>query len=267
MLAEQRRQAILERLERSESVLVADLCQQFGVSDMTIRRDLDTLERRNLLQKVHGGAVRISKAATEPPYDYKRELQREEKKAISRRALRLITDGDTVALSAGTTTWNIAAALTDGKRELTLVTNSTNIALALQENGFDDIMLSGGSFRTPSDALVGPYAERVSESLNTDTLFLGVHGVHADKGLSTPNVAEAEVNRCLMRAARRVVVVADYTKLGLVALATIAPLSEVDILITDDKAPTGYLRQIEELGVEVVVAGLNQEVDLSETET
>lgn len=251
-------------LERSMSVSVTGLCEYFGVSDMTIRRDLDALSRRNMLQKVHGGAVQTSKAATEPPYDYKRRLQREEKKAISLSALRLIKSGEAVALSAGTTTWNIAAGLAGGNRRLALITNSTNNALALQENGFADVTLSGGSFRTPSDALVGPYAERVCESLNTDTLFLGVHGADVNKGLTTPNVAEAAVNLCLMRAARKVVVVADYTKLGVVALANIAPLSEVDILITDDKAPIEYLRQIEGSGVEVIVAELNHEVNFGQ---
>lgn len=256
MLAERRRQNILEELEHSESVSVSELCERFGVSDMTIRRDLDALAAQNLLRKVHGGAVRaIGKMGIEPHFAQKRNLQRLEKKAIAREAVRLIQPGDAVALSAGTTTWHIAAALrqTNGDGH-TFVTNSTNVALALQENGWDQIVLSGGIFRTPSDALVGPYAERTLRTLNADVLFLGVHGIDVDAGLTTPNIAEAETNRVLIEAAQRVVVVADHTKLGVVALAHIVPLSKVDVLITDDKAREEQLREIELAEVRVIVA-------------
>jgi DeoR/GlpR family transcriptional regulator of sugar metabolism len=244
----------LTELEKSNSVSVAQLAERFGVSDMTIRRDLDSLSSRNLLRKVHGGAVTISKAASEPHFVQKRLLNEAEKEAIAREALGLIEDGDTVALSAGTTTWHVAAALKNGAKELTFVTNSTNVALALQENGWGQIVLSGGIFRTPSDALVGPYADRTIKTLNADVLFLGVHGIHPDAGLTTPNIAEAETNRCLIEAARRVVVLADHSKLGVIALANMAPLAGVDVLITDDKAPGEMLRDIRLAGVEVVVA-------------
>jgi DeoR/GlpR family transcriptional regulator of sugar metabolism len=253
MLAEQRREAILKELEQSGSVSVMDLSEKLGVSDMTIRRDLEALSSRKLLKKVHGGAVPIPKAAREPHFEYKRKLNRPEKIAIARVALPLIEDGDTVALSAGTTTWHIASLLRRASRELTFITNSTNIALTLQENGWEQIILSGGIFRTPSDALVGPFAERTLRTLNADILFLGVHGIHPEAGLTTPNIAEAETDCCLVEAAQKVVVVADHTKLGVVALAKIASLSEIDLLITDDGASPELLREIELAGVEVVV--------------
>jgi DeoR/GlpR family transcriptional regulator of sugar metabolism len=116
-------------------------------------------------------------------------------------------------------------------------------------------MLSGGMFRTPSDALVGPFADRTIRTLNADVLFLGVHGVDTEAGLTTPNVAEAETDGCLIEAAQKVVVVADHSKFGVVALAKIAPLSRVDVLVTDDAAETEMLREIELAGVQVVVAG------------
>lgn len=255
MLAEQRRRGILEELERSDSVSVAFLSEQFGVSDMTIRRDLDVLSSRNLLRKVHGGAVPVvGKAATEPHFAQKRELHMPEKQAISREAVRLIEPGDTVAFSAGTTTWTVAAALRADARDLTFITNSTNIALTLQANGWEQIVLSGGIFRTPSDALVGPYADRILGTLNADVLFLGVHGIDAKAGLTTPNIAEAETNRCLVEAAQKVVLVADSSKLGVVALAKIVPLSKVDVLITDENADAELLRDVEVSGVQVIVA-------------
>jgi DeoR/GlpR family transcriptional regulator of sugar metabolism len=253
MLAEQRRQRILGELEATESISVANLCDLFGVSDMTIRRDLDALDKRKLLQKVHGGAVRVPKAAIEPHFEYKRKLNLTEKKAMTLAALRLIDTGDTVAFSAGTTTWHIADALRNVNKDLTFITNSTNIALKLQENGWQQIILSGGIFRTPSDALVGPYADRILGSLNADILFLGTHGAHASAGLTTPNVAEAETDGTLIEMAQKVVVVADHSKLGVIALAKIAPIATVDILITDEKADAEVLREIELLGVQIMV--------------
>jgi DeoR/GlpR family transcriptional regulator of sugar metabolism len=258
LLAEQRRRGILEELERSESVSVAWLSERFGVSDMTIRRDLDALSSRNLLRKVHGGAVPVgaadAKAAVEPHFAQKRDLNRPEKQAIAREATALIEAGDTVAFSAGTTTWTIAAGLRGDLRDLTFITNSTNIALTLHENGWGQIVLSGGSFRTPSDALVGPYADSTLGNLNADVLFLGVHGLHPEAGLTTPNIAEASTNRCLVEAAQRVVVVADSSKLGVVALARIIPLSRVDFVVTDDGGPDEALGALRLAGVGVIVA-------------
>ncbi len=256
MLAEQRRRSILEELERAKSVSVAGLSERFGVSDMTIRRDLDALSSSNLLRKVHGGAVPVvSKAASELHFAEKRELRMPEKQAIAGEALRLIEPGDTVAFSAGTTTWTMAAALHSDWRDLTFITNSTNIALTLQANGWEQIVLSGGIFRTPSDALVGSYADRTLSNLNADFLFLGVHGIHPRFGLTTPNIAEAETNRTLVEAAQRVVVVADSSKLGVVALAQIVPLSRADFLVTDEDAPEDALDALRLAGVEVIVAG------------
>ena len=254
MLAEQRRRAILDELETAGGVSVSALSERLRVSDMTVRRDLEELSARNLLRKVHGGAVPIPKTASEPHFVQKRALNRPEKEAIARAAVGLVGDGDTVAFSAGTTTWHVAEALGRGHKDLTFVTNSTNIALTLQEAGWEKILLSGGSFRTPSDALVGPFADRTLRTLNADVLFLGVHGVHPDAGLTTPNTAEAETDRCLVEAAQRVVVVADHTKLGVVALAKIVPLDRVDALVTDGGAPPAVLREIELAGVRVVVA-------------
>lgn len=255
VLREQRQQAILEELEWAGSVSVAALSERLAVSDMTVRRDLEELAAQKLLRKVHGGAVPVPKTATEPHFVQKQALNRSEKEVIARAAVPLIRDGDTVAFSAGTTTWQVAAALRQGHRDLTFITNSTNIALTLQEAGWERILLSGGSFRTPSDALVGPLADRTLKTLNSDVLFLGVHGAHPDAGLTTPNTAEAETDRCLVEAAQKVVVVADHTKLGVVALAKIVPLDKVDVLVTDAAAPPRMLREIELVGVRVVVAG------------
>ena len=241
MVRERRQQEIREELARAGSVSVAALSRSLGVSDITVRRDLEELSARDLLRKVHGGAVPVPKTAAEPHFVQKQKLNRAQKRALARAALDFANDGDTVAFSAGTTTWQIAETLKRDRGSLTFITNSTNIALTLQENGWEQIVLSGGMlFRTPSDALVGPFADRTLRTLNADVLFLGVHGIHPEAGLTTPNVAEAETNGCLIEASQSVVVVADHSKLGVVALAKIAPLSE---------AGAEMLREIELAGV------------------
>ena len=126
---------------------------------MTVRWDLEELSDRDLLRKVHGGAGAVPKMGGEPHFVPKQTLNRAEKQAIARAALDFANDGDTVAFSAGTTTWQIAEALKRDRGSLTFITNSTNIALTLPENGWEQIVLSGGMFRTPSDALVGPLAD------------------------------------------------------------------------------------------------------------
>jgi DeoR/GlpR family transcriptional regulator of sugar metabolism len=158
----------------------------------------------------------------------------------------------TVALSAGTTTWQVARRLRGGGvRDLTFVTNSLNVAGALEADGWHSIVVSGGSFRTPSDALVGPFANQVLRQLNTDLLLLGVHSIEARAGLTTPNVAEAETNRVLVAGARRVVVVADSSKLGQGSLATFARCDEVEELITDDGADQATLAALADAGLRV----------------
>src|SRR5215207_6012180 len=236
MLAEQRRGVILEELGRIGSVSVADLSRRLCVSDMTIRRDLEELSGRGLLRKVHGGAIPVSRAA-EPHFEQKRRLHRTEKLAIARAAKEFVHDGDTVAFSAGTTPWHVASTLCPGHMDLTFVTNSTNVALTLQENGWERIVLSGGMFRTPSDALVGPFADRTLRTLNADVLFLGVHGIHPGAGLTTPNVAEAETDGCLIEAAQKVVVVADHSKLGVRPPPRTIPFPSAALFLTPPTAP------------------------------
>ena len=234
MLAQQRQAAILDLVRRHGGVRVSQLVRQFGVSDMTIRRDLESLADRGLVDKVHGGATVAGPGSTEEPgFDAKSVRQRNEKAAIVERAAKLIEPHTAVALSAGTTTAALAAHLVDVPG-LTIVTNSIPVADTLYHAGRPDqtVVLTGG-IRTPSDALAGPVAEAAISSLNVDVLFLGVHGMSPRTGFTTPNLMEAGTNRLMVSAARRLVVLADHTKWEMVGIATITPLDEADILITD----------------------------------
>ena len=253
VLAQERRDAILRALMPSGAATVAELAGELGVSEMTIRRDLNLLAGQRLVEKVHGGAVLATGGATEPHFATKRRVNAAAKAAIAEAAVAMVRDGMTVALSAGTTTWQVARRLRQGVRDLTFVTNSLNVAGALEENGWHAIVVSGGSFRTPSDALVGPFANQILRQLNVDLLFLGVHSIDPRVGLTTPNIAEAETNRVLVAAARRVVVVADSSKLGQVSLATFAAIDEVDELITDAGGDPALVAALRDAGLDVAV--------------
>lgn len=238
MLARHRQSLILQAVRNDGSARVSDLTQQLGVSDMTIRRDLEVLARDGLVEKVHGGAVLPgAPGVNEPGFEAKLVLERPEKASIAHAAATLVKPGTAIAVSAGTTTFALAQCLIDVPG-LTIVTNSLRIANLFGGNrgldgGTTSIVLTGG-VRTPSDALVGPVADLTIRSLHFDLLFLGCHGVDPDAGLTTPNLPEAETNRTFIRLARRVVVLADHTKWGVISLSSFARLDEVDVLVTDD---------------------------------
>ncbi len=209
MLARHRQSLILEDVRRAGSARVSDLTQRLGVSDMTIRRDLEVLARAGLIEKVHGGAVLPGAPSShEPGFEAKSVLERPEKDAIARAAAALVVPGTAIALSAGTTTFALAQYLVDVPG-LTIVTNSMRVANLfesarppVQVGANASVVLTGG-VRTPSDALVGPIADLAIRSLHVDLLFLGCHGIDPEAGLTTPNLAEAETNRTFVHAARR----------------------------------------------------------------
>jgi len=256
MLAQQRQEAILAAVRRDGAVRVADLVAALGVSEMTVRRDVGLLAERGLVQRVHGGVVDVRRAAEEPGFRAKAGLHADEKAAIAAAAVGRLAPGSAVALSAGTTTHLVARLITTtpALRPLTVVTNSPPAADVLHAAGDPGltVVLTGGT-RTPSDALVGPVATRAIESLRVDVLVLGVHGVDPEAGLTTPNLLEAETNRALVAAASRVVVVADRSKWGVVGLARIADLADVDLLVTDDGLPPEAVAAAREV-TEVVLA-------------
>ena len=239
MLARHRQSLILQAVRNEGSARVSDLTQQLGVSDMTIRRDLEVLAKDGLVEKVHGGAVLPgSHGGHEPAFEEKLVLERSEKNSIARAATSLVRPGTAIAIAAGTTTFALAQCLLEVPG-LTIVTNSLRVANLFSGNRGPDVasvVLTGG-MRTASDALVGPVADLTIASLHFDTLFLGCTGLDAEVGLSTQNLAEAETNRALIKVARRVVVLADHTKWGVIGLASFAPVDKIGVLVTDALLP------------------------------
>lgn len=238
MLAVQRRSKILAELNNGGSVKVSDLVAILGVSDMTVRRDLTVLQRHGLLEKVHGGAVvRTEPSTAEPGFEAKSARRLAEKEAIALRAASMVAPGSAIAVSAGTTTHLFARHLV-GIPGLTVVTNSFWVADVLHRGAADSVsVLLTGGLRTPSDALVGPIAVAALASLHLDAVFMGVHGMDSRAGFSTPNLLEAETNRAMCRSARRLIVLADSTKWGVVGLSSMADLSDASVVITDTGLP------------------------------
>ena len=256
LLARHRRDVILQLLAKAGSVRVSELTERLGVSDMTVRRDLDALAGEGALRKVHGGATMPATAPTtvEPGFAAKIHEQSAEKEAIAAAAAAMIRPGTAIGLTAGTTTWHLATQLAD-VADLVVVTNSMRICdtLLAAERADRTVMLTGG-VRTPSDALVGPLAVQALRGLHLDQLFMGVHGMTERAGYSTPNLLEAETNRAFAAAAERLVVVADHTKWGTVGLASIAALGDADTVITDGALDDAARATLEAHGATVAVA-------------
>ena len=255
MLAKERQAYIAERVRSRGAVRVSDLTRELDVSDMTVRRDLDQLARLGILDKVHGGATVPGRNSTdEPGFERKSAREREEKDAIAALAATLVRPGFAVGLSAGTTTWTLAHRLVTVPR-ITVVTNSVQIASVFYQQARADqtVVLTGG-VRTPSDALVGPVAVASLRSLNLDLVFLGVHGMDERTGYSSPNLLEAETSRALAESGRRLAVVADHTKWGVVGLSTIVGLEDADVLVTDSGLHAEALAVLRERVADVLVA-------------
>jgi DeoR/GlpR family transcriptional regulator of sugar metabolism len=256
VLARQRHAYILERVRSGGGVRVADLVRELEVSDMTIRRDLELLHEQGLLEKVHGGATTVPASALfEPGFSAKVVLQQDAKELIAEAAAALVNPGQAIAISAGTTTYAVARRLLDVPR-LTVVTNSVPVADVLYHGGRPDqtVILTGG-VRTPSDALAGPFAVAALRTVNVDLVLMGVHGMDPRAGFTTPNMLEAETDRALVDAARRLVVVADHTKWGVIGVSTIARLGQADLLISDAGLSETARAVLGEQVQELVIAG------------
>ena len=260
MLKAERQRRILEALQQNGNVLVSDICEQFNVSEMTIRRDLKDLEHQGLLRRVHGGAITDLGRSYEPAFQLRETKNVEAKQRIARRAAKMVFDGDSIALDTGTTTLEIARALV-GTYNLTIVTASLPIANAVAssfalENNVR-LVLTGGTVRASEHSMVGHIAERTYRELHVDKAFIGIGGIDLKEGLTEYNLEDALVKRTLLASARQRILVADGSKFNRVVFAAVCPLSYLDTIITDRSAPDDALDALREAGIEVIVADEN----------
>jgi DeoR family transcriptional regulator of aga operon len=249
VLRAERLSVLLETLASRRSIDVAAVAAEFGVSSATVRRDLRTLHDQGLLVRTHGGAV-SSDLDLELPVRFRGSLRRTEKHRIAKAAADLVGDGAVVGLTGGTTTTEVARVLCD-LNGLTIVTNALNIASELVLRSNVRLVVIGGSARHASYELVGPSAELMLARYHLDVSFIGTDGITLAGGCTTHEEMEAQTDRAFLERSRRVVVVADSSKLGRSAFAQICDVSEIDDLITDDEADEELLKSLSGAGVAV----------------
>jgi len=254
MFVEERQQKILEILRVDGKVSVEALSDEFKVSAPTIRADLGVLEMRRLLRRTHGGAIPVETTLYEPPFGERELARRDEKSRIARLAAERVRDHETVLLDAGTTVNEMARFLVD-RRGLTVVTNSLPTAYDLSEHGNINVILIGGQLHATRRACLGPLATDFLRDMNVDRAFIGVNGVSEAAGYTVIDFDAVQVKRAMMARGRDVVVVADHSKLGEAAFASIGPLASASALVTDSNFEDEPLRAaLEKAGVELLRA-------------
>jgi len=254
--SEKRKLAILEGLANAQRVHVSELSQRFKVSEVSIRRDLAQLEMRGLLRRVRGGAVSVPQTILEWSFNEKLLMHKQQKERIGRAAAAMVENGDVIIMDSGTTVIHVARYI---PREilisghLTIITSSLPIVRELGPWKGVTLIVLGGIYLPLQEVLVGPQAIASLRGLHADKMFLGAGGLSQEVGATTATVLDAEVDRASVEASEQVIAVIDSSKIGRKGLAAVVPLTGIDILITDDEAPAGFVAQARELGVDVQI--------------
>jgi len=246
-----RRSTIAQQLSDQGEAYIVELAKAFNTSEMTIRRDLDLLELEGLARRVRGGAISVQSRAFEPPILQRAANEPEAKRRIGAAAAALLRENETVVIDGGTTTHEMAKAISDNF-PLTVITSSLLIATELSTKPLINTIVTGGSVRVGEMSLVGPRALDSYRDLNCDVLFLSVAGVTPHEGLTEYNLEDAYVKKVAIESVRRVVVLADASKLGHVAFVTVADIHRVDLLVTNASPDNEFIKTIKGQGVEVL---------------
>ena len=249
-----RRKKILERIHETGEVLITDLSKEFDVSEVTIRNDLEHLERKNQLIRARGGAIQSeNRVGVDQRLTEKNKLHILEKAAIGRKAASLIQDGETIIIDSGSTTAEIVKHLGE-VRQLNVITNALNIANLLITYSNINVIIPGGYLRQNSMSLVGPLAEKNLRSFYVDKLFLSTDGFDTSQGIYTPNIDEAHLNAMMINIAKEVILVTDSSKFKRKSLAFICTIDKIKTVVTDRNIPEDDKKKLEEAGVEVLIA-------------
>ncbi|WP_234124734.1 DeoR/GlpR family DNA-binding transcription regulator [Clostridium hydrogenum] len=252
MFAEERQKNISLILNNNGSIKVNELSEYFNVSEATIRRDLQEMEEKKLLKRTHGGAVRVDITNFEPSFLDKKDERQDEKLAIAKAAASMIKDGDTIILDSGTTTLQIAKNIT--ARNVTVITNSIDIAEELSNNKDLEIVVTGGTLRFKTRAMVGHICEKTFSYFRVDKAFMGANGISSVEGITTPNFTEAQTKKAMINAANKVIVVADSSKIQNVCLSVICPISDVTSIITSGSIPQEIESEFRDKGIDVIIS-------------
>lgn len=249
MFAEERQSKIAELLKSQSSIKVNELANIFEVSESTIRRDLQDMEQRGLLTRTHGGAVGAEKTSFEPTFHEKSDEKHEEKLKIAKVAINMIEDGETIILDSGTTTLEIARNL--GNKKLIVITNSIDIAAELSTKENIELIVTGGTLRLTTRAMVGHITEMSLKNFRVDKAFIGANGISIEEGITTPNFVEAQTKKAMMNVANKVYIVADSRKFNQVNFSVICPIRAVTGIITSSDLDNNIVKSYEDVGVEI----------------
>ncbi len=256
MLQGERHLRILEMLRQSRTLTVKQLCDALEASEATIRRDLGTLELDGKLERTHGGAILTSptRLNIEDSYIQKESMFEPQKRAIAQKAFERLSNHDSIILDAGTTTLELARLIGQSNLQLTVITNSTTVSSVIAQNPHVELIAIGGKVRLNVLASVGHLAIDLLRRFNVNKAFVAANGISIDSGLTTPDLDEAEVKRAMLECANERFVLADHSKFNRVALCQIAPLSMVDVIITDRGLDESLLTVYEQNDIEIVPA-------------
>jgi DeoR family transcriptional regulator of aga operon len=248
----ERQRELARLLERTGRLSVAQICEQFSISEATARRDLEALSEQGLLQRVHGGAVLVRQAAPEEPILRRSHEQEREKERIGRATAALIQDGETVFLGSGTTVLQVAQFLVT--RTLTVITNSLPVINLLSGKENIDLIALGGMLRDSELSFIGHLTEQALSEVRADKVIIGIRAISLDQGLTNDHLPETQTDRAILSAGRDTIIVADHTKCGVISTAFLAPLTAMHTLVTDDKTDTEFIQALQAQGIEVLVA-------------
>ena len=255
MMTVERKNMILKMLDEQSSVSVTELSGKLAVSEVTVRKMLNDLDKQGCLRRTRGGAVSLSVALRESGEREKERQNIREKKAIARLAYDLIDDADTIYLDAGSTTLEIVKLIRNGnKRNIVVVTNTLNIVTELIDSYDINLVFIGGNVRHKIMSCVGPLAERAVEGMCFDKVFMGTNSLCLEMGVTTPNLTGAQIKRKVIEVSRQAILVCDATKFGKVTMARICPLDRFSSIITDWRIPRALAKEILDANVHLVIA-------------
>jgi DeoR/GlpR family transcriptional regulator of sugar metabolism len=254
LFKESRFEKIQEIIRNDGEAKVDKLAEIFGVSEMTIRRDLNSMVQKGLIERTHGGAVVTKERNLLPSPILVRLYENvEEKRAIARTAAQMIKRNEKIYLAAGTTTFWVAKEISD-RIDLTVVTNSLPIANLLSPSKDLEVIVVGGFLRRNEYSLIGHFAESMLRDLHLDKVIMGVGGIHPDYGLTNEYIQEVMMDRTYMKVSDNIIVVADHTKIGRVGPSRTADLTAARTVITSHMAPQDMVERIRQRGIEVFLA-------------
>lgn len=252
MFAEERQRKIMSILNENGSVKVNELSEYFNVSEATIRRDLQEMDNKKFLKKTHGGAVKIYITNFEPSFIDKKDEKNQEKQSIAKYAANMINDGDTIILDSGTTTLEISKNIVADN--VTVITNSIDIASELSNKAGIKLILTGGELRNTTRAMVGHICDEMLRNFRVDKAFIGANGVSLTEGVTTPDITEAQTKKAMINSANRAILVVDNSKLEKVCFSVMCSINDISTIITSGDVMQETANEFMKQGIEFIVS-------------